>query len=1094
MWECGCSSRAHAIAQKEPFTRAASVWKMLYNVKEPPQSDSGIVMAAHSFDRQDQLRQICKTTRARWAVWIIRTVAGWEFSFSYGLSKNREAALQTFISQARTAAWLAGAFGSGRLRTRKTGEYSDSLNCQRVYIFPAGQETAGLFIGADQLEKISEGFLKIIALTPPIMEQDQAGQFNLNALPEAFPYMQSIGASLEVSYEPEGILANVLSFLAGSVPCDAALMSIRSGEVFRVEAVWNCSRQSLIEKLSLHDSNILAEMVLSRKGLILEADKPGSEGSTFMNFGSELSLKAKAWMGVPIVIGRRVIGLLAFISFQPEVFTEAVLIRISSQAGRLAYVVENAIVFTEAARYLQQFALLNELASAASLGVDTQEVADRVLKRLQRIFHSDRAGVYLLSPDGKTLREYGLREREEPLTVTYDDTPMGQVLKKGQPVRTKSGKSTQAQESESDSKPFSLSELVVPLKYRGKVIGALGIASAEQPAFTQQDEQLLVVIASHMAGLFENVRLNEETRQRAHNLNLIHQVVRKVVGLNDPLVIARIAAELMVTRFSYELASVILVDENVSALVFQTASGIETHQTSPDGKDVLSIGVSDLVLKEGLGRLINDVSREPGYQGLVNWQAGSEMCVPLKEGDHVLGVIDVERSRKNAFSENDLLALEALAGVLSSVVLSARRYRQLQDSVRQLQAVRETALDIALDLDFNALLKRVVHRARELVGVQGAELGLLDEKEQLIRILVSETPWYDSHGWTIPLMAGVAGKVAVFGEPLVVPDYNAWSGRLYPEKIAPFKAVAGIPLKLQGKVVGTLTLLDDRSDWSFLPEHIQLLELLAPQVTVWIRNARLYQELQERIIAQHTAENHLIRSARLAAVGEMAAGVAHELNNPLTTITGFVELILDELAHDSPHRPDLELVQREAHRARGVVRRLLDFSRPVESRRIRTGLNELLTDAVPLVHHLARTGGVEIQVELEENLPWVSVDPAQIKQVLLNLMHNAIQSMPTGGLMKIQTCLRKTSDAKESKEWASIAVRDNGEGISSEHLDRIFEPFFTTRPAGKGTGLGLSVSYGIVNDHGGFIEVESQLGQGSCFTILLPVGERESDL
>jgi signal transduction histidine kinase len=627
------------------------------------------------------------------------------------------------------------------------------------------------------------------------------------------------------------------------------------------------------------------------------------------------------------------------------------------------------------------------------------------------------------------------------------------------------------------------------LKYRGKIIGVLALGSDKSNAFILQDEQLLVVIASHLAGLFENVRLNEETRQRAHNLNLIHQVVRRILGINDLNEIATLTAELMVKEFSYELASVILCFGNGKIITTRGDAGTFTLNVPTRSGEQGDIGISRLVFADGKSRLLNDVATDEAYVPVNQWIGGSEMCVPLKEGERLLGVIDVQRSRKHAFTENDLLALEALAGVVSSVVLSALRYGQLQDSVKQLQAVRETALDIAADLELNTHLLRVVQRARDLVGAKGAELGLIDEEAQILRVLVSDTPWYGHNNSEIPLWAGVAGKVAALGEPLVVDDYNTWNGRLYPERIAPFKSVAGVPLKFQGQVIGTLTIIDDRPDWTFDATHMQLLELLAPQVTVWIRNAKLYQELQERIEAQRSAENRLIRSARLAAVGEMAAGVAHELNNPLTTVAGFVELVLDELPQDSPHRPDLELVLRESHRARGVVRRLLDFSRPGENRRTRTDLNELVSDVLTLVHHLVRTSGVEMKIDLSLDLPWVSVDPAQIKQVLLNLVHNSIQSMPSGGTLLVKTARGLTGEAPDNQSWATVAITDNGEGISEVNLERVFEPFFTTRPAGKGTGLGLSVSYGIITDHDGFIEVDSQIGKGSCFTVFLPLGE-----
>jgi signal transduction histidine kinase len=748
-------------------------------------------------------------------------------------------------------------------------------------------------------------------------------------------------------------------------------------------------------------------------------------------------------------------------------------------------VVENAIMFAEAARYLQQFALLNELASAAAFGGDTNEVAHRVIQRLRRTFRAGISNIYLRSADGRSYREYGGQPGTSSMPPVVEKLLVSPVLGNGIPVRLSWADLYVARPVGEETTPIgsvTKSALAVPLKYRGQVIGAIAVRSPDPEPFAFQDEQLLVLIAGHLAGLFENMRLSDETREWARNLGLIHQVVRRVVGMTDVGQISRIAAELMVTGFAYERAAVIMADEGLKAWVAGIGQPVDVLSF---GQDQPGIGLSAQVMQAGVSRLANDVEIEPEYIQAEGWSTGSEMCVPLREGAHTFGALIVHSETINTFAENDLLSLEALSGVMSSVILSAQRYRQLQESFRQLQAVRESAIDLAADLDLDVLLHRVVHRARELVGARGAELGLLDKKEGGVRVLVSDTPWFDSRGQIIPLMAGVAGRVAAFGEPVVIDHYNTWNGRLSPDQTAPFKTVAGVPLKFRGEVIGTLTVIDDRDEWSFTAEHLQVLELLAPQATVWIRNARLYQELQERIEAQHRAELSLVRSARLAAVGEMAAGVAHELNNPLTSVNGFVELVLEELPADSPHRSDLELVMREAQRARGVVRRLLDFSRPVENQRVRTDLNELIADVLALVRHLARTGGIQIELNLEEGLPWVSVDPGHIKQVVLNLAHNAIQAMPHGGVLTISTEI-----LQNESRWVVINVKDTGDGISPENLERIFEPFFTTRPAGSGTGLGLSVSYGIVNEHGGSIEVESAPGKGSCFTITLPL---ESD-
>jgi signal transduction histidine kinase len=200
-------------------------------------------------------------------------------------------------------------------------------------------------------------------------------------------------------------------------------------------------------------------------------------------------------------------------------------------------------------------------------------------------------------------------------------------------------------------------------------------------------------------------------------------------------------------------------------------------------------------------------------------------------------------------------------------------------------------------------------------------------------------------------------------------------------------------------------------------------------------------------------------------------------------VTGFAELALDEIPEESEMRKNLEIVLREALRARSVVRRLLDFARQSESVRARASLNEIVEDVVALSKHLIHSGGVNLNLDLEVSLPWVLVDVNQMKQVLLNLVHNALQAMSNGGEMKILT----ETVSRNNRDWVVVSVLDKGVGITQAELARIFEPFYTTKGNRGGTGLGLSVTYGIVTDHGGQIDVESQPGKGSKFTVWLPI-------
>jgi signal transduction histidine kinase len=240
---------------------------------------------------------------------------------------------------------------------------------------------------------------------------------------------------------------------------------------------------------------------------------------------------------------------------------------------------------------------------------------------------------------------------------------------------------------------------------------------------------------------------------------------------------------------------------------------------------------------------------------------------------------------------------------------------------------------------------------------------------------------------------------------------------------------------------------------------------------------------ETRVTSQRLPESRLVQAAKLMSVGEMAAGIAHELNNPLTTVAGFAELLLDEIPADAAFRGDVEMVMHEAQRARSVVRRLLDFARQGEGARARADIGEIVEDVVALTTHFMHNSGVKLELDLAKDLPWILVDSNQMKQVFLNLIHNALQAMPAGGNLQVRTEAAQNDD----RRWVVVRITDNGLGIRPADISRIFEPFFTTRAQHGGTGLGLSVSYGIVADHGGKIEVESRPGVGSTFSVWLPV-------
>ncbi len=231
---------------------------------------------------------------------------------------------------------------------------------------------------------------------------------------------------------------------------------------------------------------------------------------------------------------------------------------------------------------------------------------------------------------------------------------------------------------------------------------------------------------------------------------------------------------------------------------------------------------------------------------------------------------------------------------------------------------------------------------------------------------------------------------------------------------------------------------------------------------------------------KETTRQQMNRSEQLAAIGRLAAGVAHEINNPLTAVLTFAHLLRDKHGSDRQDRQDLDMVINEATRAAEIVRDLLDFARERPVQWDLVDLNEITRQTIHLVRSHKQARQVKIIEELNGGLPLINGDQNQLQQVLINLLLNACEAMPEGGTLTVRS--------RRSPHQAIIEVIDTGHGIKPEHAGRIFEPFFTTKPVGKGTGLGLSVSYGIVSQHNGTLEFESQEGKGTTFRMALPVG------
>ncbi|MCI0494457.1 cache domain-containing protein [candidate division KSB1 bacterium] len=245
----------------------------------------------------------------------------------------------------------------------------------------------------------------------------------------------------------------------------------------------------------------------------------------------------------------------------------------------------------------------------------------------------------------------------------------------------------------------------------------------------------------------------------------------------------------------------------------------------------------------------------------------------------------------------------------------------------------------------------------------------------------------------------------------------------------------------------------------------------------------LEQKVKERTEELAAMQNTLVQSQRLASLGKMAAGIAHEINNPLGGILVLSSLVLEDLKEQDPHRENLQEVIKQTMRCRDIVKGLLQFSRQEEGKTEYVKVNTMLNSTLSLIEKQALFHNIEIIKNFDSNLPDVLGDGSQLQQVFMNIILNAVQAMKEIGVLTINTCHDPKND------MVVIEIADTGTGIPDEIIDRIFDPFFTTKEVGEGTGLGLSIAYGIITKHQGRMTVKSKVGQGSVFTIKIPAVE-----
>jgi len=461
--------------------------------------------------------------------------------------------------------------------------------------------------------------------------------------------------------------------------------------------------------------------------------------------------------------------------------------------------------------------------------------------------------------------------------------------------------------------------------------------------------------------------------------------------------------------------------------------------------------------------------------------------------------------------------LEALAHAFNEMAEKLRDSRR--DLQRQMDTVRKQAGELALlyevtrainsRLELDQILRTFARESARVLSYDRMSVALLDDdgKHFTVQFVFPDTEASEfAAGTRHQLDESDIGDAIRVGRPLVrrdialkprrraLDDFLARSG---------FRSVMVVPLVSESKAIGSVNFASRDPD-AFGPEDQERVATLAASVAVAIEHSRLYArirrfaeeleaEVRRRTAQLRAAQDKLVQTEKLAASGQLAAGIAHEINNPLGIIKNHLRLVGDSLRRSSSdgslktEMQYLEVIEDEINRIARIVRNLLDLYHPRDHSPAPTDINQLLERTLELFVPNWKKKGISLVRRMEPGLPQIVVSADRLRQVFINLLRNAEDAISGKGTVTVTTRLEPAAVESETP-WLVIEVEDTGCGIAPEALNRVFDPFFTTKKGGTGTGLGLSVTYGIIRSHGGTIDIQSEPGRGTRVTVRLPVG------
>lgn len=429
--------------------------------------------------------------------------------------------------------------------------------------------------------------------------------------------------------------------------------------------------------------------------------------------------------------------------------------------------------------------------------------------------------------------------------------------------------------------------------------------------------------------------------------------------------------------------------------------------------------------------------------------------------------------------ESYIRALESTIQLLKNKIdFHEQSETSIRKSLDELIAMQRLSNTISTATDSVSVFASLLDLTRQVIPVEESMIFEVVDGKPEVKPFLPACSSYMMNCAQHLLEEGILDWVVEQKKTTIVPDLNTSVGEVGERNFVV------VPIILRNEAIGVYIIRTEKIREAVSDKDLMLLSILSNQAAVAIENIKNIEQLRKTADELKKSQAQMLQTAKLASVGELAGGIAHEINNPLQILLGHISLMGQ--GKDIAQR--IEIIRNQVQRIAQITRQLVNFSRsvPQDLEHELVNVNWAINEMVTLVDHQFTSKGIELDLRFNDDLPLLHANKNYLQQVFLNLLINAKDAMPNGGVMTIST----EFDGRN----IVIMFADNGVGIKKENIDRVFEPFFTTKEPGKGTGLGLSITRGIVRKFGGEIKVNSVEGHGTTFTIYLPVGKQKKDM